>query len=352
MESAKLRRDEPHSRAAPLLVGDTASNLALPNLNGETIDLRADSVAGNTIVVIFCASFNDATRRLMAAFRTSFEAFKAAHARIFALFHAPDNIGVEHDIPFTALLDRKGQSFRDFGANGRGAPTTIVLRSNHHVAAVFDGAPKEQMSGALSAVERLAQERQTTLMGMHPPVLLVPQVFGRSDCKRLIRVVKKRGQTFIDPGPGMDYLGTDYKMRIPEHMREDRIDHWIFDKDTLEFVKQRLQRVWPEIRNAFQYSVTKYESFRIGCYQGSRGGYSHGHRDNIVPMTYRRFAMSINLNTEEFEGGELRFPEFGDQRYRPETGTAMVFSSSLLHEALQVTAGRRLVFLALLFCDD
>jgi predicted 2-oxoglutarate/Fe(II)-dependent dioxygenase YbiX len=59
--------------------------------------------------------------------------------------------------------------------------------------------------------------------------------------------------------------------------------------------------------------------------------------------------MSINLNTEEFEGGELRFPEFGDQRNRPESGTSIVFSSSLLHEAMPVTARRRFVFLAFLF---
>jgi 2OG-Fe(II) oxygenase superfamily len=83
-------------------------------------------------------------------------------------------------------------------------------------------------------------------------------------------------------------------------------------------------------------------------YEGHRGGYSHGHRDNIAPYLYRRFAMSINLNTEEFEGGELCFPEFGDQRYRPESGTAIVFSSSLLREAMHVTAGRRFVFLAFL----
>jgi predicted 2-oxoglutarate/Fe(II)-dependent dioxygenase YbiX len=45
----------------------------------------------------------------------------------------------------------------------------------------------------------------------------------------------------------------------------------------------------------------------------------------------------------------LRFPEYGDQRYRPGTGSAIVFSSSLLHEALHVTSGRRFVLLAFLF---
>ena len=47
----------------------------------------------------------------------------------------------------------------------------------------------------------------------------------------------------------------------------------------------------------------------------------------------------LEAEPEQFEGGELRFPEFGDQRYRPANGTAIVFSSSLLHEALHVTSG-------------
>jgi len=64
---------------------------------------------------------------------------------------------------------------------------------------------------------------------------------------------------------------------------------------------------------------------------------------------YRRFAMSLNLNSEEFSGGELRFPEYGPQRYKPDTGAAIVFSCSILHEALEVTEGRRFVLLAF-FC--
>ena len=55
------------------------------------------------------------------------------------------------------------------------------------------------------------------------------------------------------------------------------------------------------------------------------------------------------LNTEQFEGGELRFPEFGNQLYRPETGAGIVFSSSLLHEPLHVTGGRRFVLLCFLY---
>jgi predicted 2-oxoglutarate/Fe(II)-dependent dioxygenase YbiX len=111
------------------------------------------------------------------------------------------------------------------------------------------------------------------------------------------------------------------------------------------------RRLLPEIAKAFQYRITRWERLRIGRYQGERGGELHGHRDNVEATPYRRFAMSINLNVEQFTGGALRFPEFGDQRYRPANGTALVFSSSLLHEALHVTSGQRLVLLAFLFGD-
>ena len=31
-------------------------------------------------------------------------------------------------------------------------------------------------------------------------------------------------------------------------------------------------------------------------------------------VTHRRFAVAINLNAEGFEGGDLRFPEFGSAK--------------------------------------
>ena len=60
-------------------------------------------------------------------------------------------------------------------------------------------------------------------------------------------------------------------------------------------------------------------------------------------------AVTINLNAEDYEGGDLAFPEFGALTYRPATGDAVVFSCSLLHEALPVTRGRRYAFLPFLY---
>lgn len=72
------------------------------------------------------------------------------------------------------------------------------------------------------------------------------------------------------------------------------------------------------------------------------------HRDNLIPeLATRRFAATINLN-DDYGGGGLRFPEYGPHHYRPPAGGAILFSSSLLHEAVPVVAGRRYALLTFL----
>jgi predicted 2-oxoglutarate/Fe(II)-dependent dioxygenase YbiX len=59
----------------------------------------------------------------------------------------------------------------------------------------------------------------------------------------------------------------------------------------------------------------------------------------------------LNLNTGEYDGGELRFPEFGRATFSPPAGGAVVFSCSLLHEATPVSQGKRYAFLPILYDD-
>lgn len=59
--------------------------------------------------------------------------------------------------------------------------------------------------------------------------------------------------------------------------------------------------------------------------------------------------MTLNLNAESYSGGYLTFPEYGPQLYRPRTGEAVVFSCSMLHEATDVTEGRRFVLLSFFY---
>ena len=110
-----------------------------------------------------------------------------------------------------------------------------------------------------------------------------------------------------------------------------------------------LRRLVPEIARALQFQATRIERYIVACYDAETGGYFQPHRDNTTKGTaHRRFAVSINLN-DAFEGGEIGFPEYGPKSFKLPTGTACVFSCSLLHEPMHVTKGRRFVLLAFLY---
>jgi predicted 2-oxoglutarate/Fe(II)-dependent dioxygenase YbiX len=112
-------------------------------------------------------------------------------------------------------------------------------------------------------------------------------------------------------------------------------------------------RLAPEIHKAYQFRATRMERYIVACYDATEGGHFRAHRDNTTKGTaHRRFAVSLHLNTGEYEGGLLRFPEFGRQLYTAPVGAAVVISCSLLHEATPVTRGRRYMFLPFLYDDQ
>jgi predicted 2-oxoglutarate/Fe(II)-dependent dioxygenase YbiX len=134
----------------------------------------------------------------------------------------------------------------------------------------------------------------------------------------------------------------DFKRRRDVTIHDDA-----FKRELRGYLANRLA---PEIAKAFQFGVTRLERYIVACYDAREGGYFRPHRDNeTLGTAHRKFAVSINLNAEEFDGGDLRFPEFGPRTYRPPTGGAVVFSCSLQHEATPVTRGRRYAFLPFLY---
>ncbi len=178
------------------------------------------------------------------------------------------------------------------------------------------------------------------------PVLVVPRVFEPLLCRRLIDYYDRQGgedSGFMREENGVTVAKLDYS-----HKR--RSDCLIEDGTIQEEVRARLNRfLKPQILRAFQFEVTRIERWLVACYDGDLeggGGHFRAHRDNTTKGTaHRKFACTINLNAEEYEGGDLRFPEFGSRSYRAPTGGAVIFSCSLLHEAMRVTKGKRYAFL-------
>lgn len=323
----------------PLDIGDIAPRFTLPRVgDNEPFDSQADTIAGKPMILAIAPSAATAPASDLLAHTAE---IKALGAHAVAITRQGNEPGI--------VIDDAGQASAFF-AGGK-APATVVIGRNGHVLALFKDEPETQIARSIKLLQALAGENQPKPAERQAPVLIVPNVLTPADCKRLITVYNMDGNRFVEPGHGVQNQKSDYKMRIPEYGRKDRIDHWVINKQTQGLINDRLQRrLFPEIYKAFHYRVTKHESYRIGSYEGDRGGELHGHRDNVLPIVaHRRFACSINLNAEDFEGGELAFPEFGAQRFSPATGEAVVFSSSLLHEPLHVTKGRRLVLLAFLF---
>jgi hypothetical protein len=184
----------------------------------------------------------------------------------------------------------------------------------------------------------------------HAPVMVLERVFEPAFCRRLIEYYNANEPK--DSGFMREKDG--YTVGIIDHGFKRRQDVWIEDNDLMRAGMNRVhRRLVPEIKKAYQFEVTRIERHIVACYDAGRGGFFRAHRDNTTKGTaHRRFAVTINLNAEEFEGGELRLPEFGEKSYRAPTGGAVVFSCSLLHEALPVTKGTRYAYLPFLYNDD
>jgi predicted 2-oxoglutarate/Fe(II)-dependent dioxygenase YbiX len=109
------------------------------------------------------------------------------------------------------------------------------------------------------------------------------------------------------------------------------------------------RRLGPDMMKAYHFKLGRVERFCIGAYTADRADYFRPHRDNTTEKSKaRRFAVTLNLN-DGFEGGGLRFPEYSDDILSPPAGGALVFSCSLMHEAMPVTAGTRYVALTFLY---
>lgn len=223
----------------------------------------------------------------------------------------------------------------------------LLLDPALRVLARIDGANNDDIVSQLRSL--LADEPATKAQGSPgiAPVLVLPRVLEPVLCADVIAhfhaagggdpsgvVVFERGQPKFQLDPTV-------KMRREMVVKDPGLDARLH---------ARLgRRVLPEIERAFQFKVARRDPFKIIRYDAG-AGYFRAHRDNDTPdVAHRRFAMTLNLNTGEYRGGCLRFPEFGDALYEAEAGGALIFSCSLLHEVTDITDGTRLAMTSFFF---
>jgi 2OG-Fe(II) oxygenase superfamily len=314
---------------APLELGDFVPRLNLPDPSGRPVNLSHQTIAGRLVVLLFPAA--GAT---LDAWAEASEALRALDGRVFVVTPSAAPVPA----PLDALVDREGVARPAFGLSADGA--AIIDAGGRFAARLAGGAATPDDVAA--TCRRIHAETPPDAIVAQAPVVVLPRAIAPELCTRLLdywTANEKRPGSVSQSGSRLAY---DAGLK----QREDVL---IDDEPLMrELMRAMRWRVVPSVRRAFNWEPTQFEAFRVGCYP-AQNGYFRRHRDNTTPNTdHRVYALSINLN-EDYTGGELVFPEFGRMRYRPPTGGAVIFSCSLLHEALDVTNGRRFGLFSFMF---
>jgi peroxiredoxin/predicted 2-oxoglutarate/Fe(II)-dependent dioxygenase YbiX len=357
-----LASDMVAAHVQPLWQGALSTSFATRDEDGRRLNLEDDHLSGKHLILIFLNETDEATNiEVLKSFSARRAEFDQHSTTVIAV--GSDGDGQYHSRlkrasgffwPITS--DCSGGIFASYGLHKRyGEKVRLVLLTPfRQIRSWFDGVSNidDKLEVMMSQIEPMESVDDQKWFPSHAPVLMIPNVLSRKECNQLIHSFETGGPFIVKRPPEGEMPG-DYKMPIYEHNRQDRVDHMIKDKAMMEFLTERIStRINPMVKKAFAFDVTRREAIHIARYYGERGGNQMGHRDNTSPETaYRRFALSMNLN-DNFEGGGVVFREYNQHPYRGVPGTALIFSSSLLHEVLETTKGTRYSLISHLFNDS
>ena len=300
-----------------------------------------DSAAGRYVLMLFLPNEAEARLAALRALSTHQPLFDDDTACAFVVITDPAFAkGLKDTRGLRWLMDVRGAITARYGPE----PHWLLLDPCLRAMATAPLEDAEAMFARITALPAPADHAGTAL---HAPVLIAPRIFEPELCEALIALHTADGGTFT----GVMRDQGDRTIAVMDELKRRR-DVLVTDPVLVDAIQARLQRrLFPLIHQALGFSVTHIERFLVSCYDTDDGGVFRPHRDSTTQGTaHRRFACSINLNSD-FEGGDLRFAEFGTTTYRPPAGGAVVFSCALMHEALPMQRGRRYAFLPFFFDD-
>lgn len=344
------RPASPQSPAPPPLErGDRVPNFILPDVGGG-MRMLYDLTKGWPGLIALIRADDPAAG---AALRTLVERAPAATQRGVELYAVVEGTpekaaalvkqSTGDGAPFPVFIDAEGKVNRVYPVAGARGCKTVVIDPNQRVlTAIADGDAASQTDRALQYLAQSWRAPKPAPAGRVAPVLLVPDVFDEAMRRTLIDAWHKDNAE----------LGVSGTTDAVIYEKKKSRDHVVRDPELNRRISATLnRRIAPEVMKAFTFKGPYgFDGHIVLGYDAERNDFFGLHRDNLSPRTkHRRFAISLNLN-DDFEGGALRFPEYGTALYNLEAGMACVFSCTLLHEALPVTRGRRLT-LTTFMCD-
>ncbi len=322
-----------------------------------------DSAAGRYVVLfLYGSAAVPAVRQVLDDYLNHGTVFNDARASFFGVSADPEDErtgrviqclpGYRHFWDFDLAVSRRYGcvgAVRSAGSHSY-APRSIVIDPGLRIVAEVPlSDPATHAATVLSILAAQPAFAPPAAALPQAPVLVVPSILEPAMCEELVRLYDREGGH--ESGFMREMAGRTVEIREPHHKL--RRDCPIVDQEMRREVRGRLvRRLLPAVQKAFAYRVTYIERYIIGCYETAHGGHFRPHRDNTTKGTaHRAFAVSLNVGPDDYDGCDLRFPEFGWQEFRPPIGGAVVFSCSLLHEVTPIRRGRRLVLLPFLYDD-
>ncbi|MCU0541916.1 MAG: redoxin domain-containing protein [Oscillatoriaceae cyanobacterium Prado104] len=349
---------------SPLEIGDPAPGFSLASTNNPLFHFS--TVAGRRNILFFFASTAfPQVQVILKSFQELSEELKNLQVNLFGVSVDPADreqnrpTKIASSFIFFWDLDKTISQLysvcRDTEENGvagvQYAPQTFVLNENLQIINIIPmGDPHQHAQKVWDFVKSLPLFEEGRPAVRHAPVLVIPNVLDKDYCRFLIDLYKTNGGS---PSGFMRQVGGKTVGLFDDNFKKRR-DFFIEDPKLQQQLSAIIwRRVKPEIEKAFQFTITRFERYLVGCYDAQSGGFFRPHRDNTSKGTmHRRFAMTLNLNVGEYTGGFLRFPEYAPHGYKGESGTAIIFSCSLLHEATPVISGERFALLSFFYGNE
>ncbi len=302
-----------------------------------------DTAAGRYVLLALLPALDKqaggAALQALAAHRSLFD---DARLSAFVVVRDPETAATARDMRgLRWFLDLDGAVSRRFGTLDEAGVETPIWLVLDPALRMLAQAPLARADAVFEYLAALPAPAEHAGVPLHAPVLIAPRIFEPEVCRRLIALHQADGGQFTgvmrDAGARTELVMDELKRRRDVVVRDEALQ---------AALRERLERrLFPMIQRYMMFTPTRIERYIVSCYDAADGAVFHPHRDSTTLGTaHRKFACSINLN-DDFEGGDLRFAEFGSRTYRPPPGGAVVFSAALLHEATPVTAGRRYAFL-------
>jgi predicted 2-oxoglutarate/Fe(II)-dependent dioxygenase YbiX len=318
----------------PLSIGQPAPWFSAPTPSNPAF--LFDTAAGRYVLMLFLPTDPALVTPALQAVAGNQALFDDIRASAFVVVADPERLEGLRDMRGVRwILDSDGAVAARFAAE---EPHWLLLDPTLRVMATEPLAQAAAMAARLRALPSPELHAGTATPA---PVLIAPRIFEPELCAALVALHEAEGGQFTgvmrDMGERTQLVMDELKVRR---------DVTVTDPRLVEDIRARLEtRLFPLMERAFAFRPTRIERFLVSCYAAADQAVFHPHRDNTTFATaHRRFACSLNLNAD-FQGGDLRFPEFGRVAYRAPAGGAVVFGCGLMHEATPVTAGRRYAFL-------